>query len=832
MASATKPAPLAQLLESNATKDYMDRGLKHHVTEAMKACLREKPENPIAFIARHLQQHNPNRKTTSMEVEINGVKCTLTRSRHDVPSQRQFVHPNLPLVGEMDPSRDDLYKLVNTTRELHAKRLNEWANEAAIDPKDLQIIPAMKEDVAGTRGTPALPPARVDSANAQRIRLFLIAAVDKEIVFVNGAPLAGDYSREAAKSVGPIRHGSSRFHGNEKDYSEIQQTRSDLSSPRSESNAPDSPYDASIDHLNETKGPKKGTLRLASAPTSLSRGEAEEQLAAACEKMPKTSAMTLRRMGEFVSNAFATSGINVEVVVIRTADRYAIPQDLFERIDESIGLSDSAPVVPTIVACFGLRSFVFQNALTITATAMYPLREVAQFHHNHAMMHKRSVQRQAREMRNEARLVNASAYWAKVRNRREVRDKSREQQIVEFLKRVPVPPLPSNATEEERAAHEAKRQKEEERRAKMEATVEEKSYAARVARQARRSREDVGAAEVIRKQAQASGLIISSVIRGYIIRRRNRERAGVAPIKRTGSVEHLSRTASLNASVRSVRPNKRPGAKSELDQLNEYSTIGLERMVVYTLLSDYTELLTMKRPTVAPPPRKYDTWVPRRRNVTATFDGDVSSEEEEWATEVLVVEPPLQITRYRLVNPVHRIEAILGMTRNELSKDLQKLVDQFGNVSPLQREAYAMLATKLLHVTHAVFLELSHRGELPGGVVTFTDFTGFHFPQFDEWFAAPWLLAEAIAPPFGHSEPHPVPAGSKESLLASKASLLVYDSGAFDISAHHDVSHHEGDEAVGAAPSHVAGIVHAAGGSTEDPLVPQRSYSSATNARS
>src|SRR4051812_13087256 len=120
MASATKPAPLAQLLESNATKDYMDRGLKHHVTEAMKACLREKPENPIAFIARHLQQHNPNRKTTSMEVEINGVKCTLTRSRHEVPSQRQFVHPNLPLVGEMDPSRDDLYKLVNTTRELHA----------------------------------------------------------------------------------------------------------------------------------------------------------------------------------------------------------------------------------------------------------------------------------------------------------------------------------------------------------------------------------------------------------------------------------------------------------------------------------------------------------------------------------------------------------------------------------------------------------------------------------------------------------------------------------------------------------------------------------------
>ena len=712
-------------------KAYLDASIKWHTVSAVQHVLTVKPDNPIAALANHLLDKSSELLTLHApatavlgkgltdetgtaipaaafgdtassheyvapvvrEVRTDGRTFELSCVRKRSFAARLYSHPVFPICCIEDPV--NVLEVVSVVQQAVIRDEKRDTPVASVEATKARKRNSVTSLVPGSSQPPTATPAKGDNA---ALKLPSTASSG------GGTVLASTSTKPSVKIVWLVPQDSTMLliQGMAHQAREVVRRTSSVNDIVAALNSGPKPVKQRNPSLSDSASEEQPLQVLEASP--------EDTLLAALPSAVKSQASPFR---PWVSHEFPkvlSKHVNVlqDVIIPLPSQKAAFDAAFCDALADVVGRDDACPLVSIVVVSLFLPRDVVSMALAFLSTTVAPIEEVARFRFNAELNEQERTFEKDKLTRSEqpAPLVNASAYWAQVRDRRESRDRGREQKYADMLKLLnPFPQLNPNLTDDERLAEEARRATETNNRKARVAAYETARHSALIARASRRSKEDVIAADVQKKQRDYSVSFIQAVIRGFLARRRVRP---MIHAKREEADEDGD-LASLMVSVHSMRKVPRSGRQPSYVNTSQWV---LERQFADELVTKYNESLTLNPPTKWASARTYTTWIPVRQRLPAAFDDDVSSEEESWEVRARLLKPKRQIARRRLFHPQSRAQQAMRDAASEIDRHMADLQQQFLNISPLNRQAYSYVWNRCLLVANAAFLELVHRGDI------------------------------------------------------------------------------------------------------------------------
>ena len=732
---------------------FLETNLREQVVGTLQKTLKSHPDKPLSSFIETLREGNPNRETKTIALPKIGEMVTdavLTAIKHKRRRDRLSQHPSLPLHIEINPTVDNMLTTISEAKTKYESHLQKdiqavTSGDASHGADTSSLVSsalsrrAQATDVTdfGKAAAEHLP------STIDQLKVFLITPLGRELVFVDGTGYLGDVAikRSARKT----------------DFSFVRSAELSGSKNKEDKDGDkwsDSDSDADSELIEEQEEPPEDLEQeICDCVTTNGLGR----------KVFPAEALE-KQIAQLFSKTASSLHIPVTRLVSAT-DKISISPHILDMIDSALGIDDSSPCVPVCVFAFGFEhDIILRNLVTGIATTLGHHMEVKQTQINQLIQIVQDEKKRIR-LENQASgnqfTMNPSGYWMKVRERREARDRRREAILQEKKKKMPVPPLPSNLNEHDRAVAEAERQRAQEEREAYLKNLDRRLHEAALRRQARRAREDVDAAESITKSFASTAVLVQSIIRGFLTRRKIREQR-----PRRQSFRQQYDEASPSSRISLV---ERYAAHSyegkNRNRIESNVPWAIERDVLMSLTQDFPEAMTSLVPRRTAKPRIYRTWLPERKRVPPAHEDDVSSEDESWICTTREVHPRLQAARYRMVNPYHKTQQQLLACNCELDDLIQTTELHFSKVSPLQRRAFAALQSKCMHMLHTAFLELNARDQLPPlprnlnitlasksfNIIpnnknrwTFSGFVRHHRPELDSWFNLPHFISQRL----------------------------------------------------------------------------------------
>lgn len=196
-----------------------------------------------------------------------------------------------------------------------------------------------------------------------------------------------------------------------------------------------------------------------------------------------------------------------------------------------------------------------------------------------------------------------------------------------------------------------------------------------------------------------------------------------------------------------------------------FSVPPLLRLCASRVSKVHGELFGNYTSTLLPQPRKIVLYKPVR-TVFRNDDDDDASEKEDWATETILIPPKRSSSKPVHFNPLQRLFEYQRMAECPVLETAMRMQKQWGGLSVLQRKAYDMLKSLTLSILHIAYLELFHRDRLPLESMRFSSFVRNYHSVVCGWLSYPHLLSQSSLLSIFRTFPEQVPASEKALLNA------------------------------------------------------------------
>lgn len=713
--------------------ETLESSLRTHVVTALQKTLSAHPEKPLSMMIESLRDGNPMTDTKTIQLP-KVVECVsdaaLTSLKHKKRSHRLVSRePGFPLHVELDASVGDIITTIGESKARFEALLQKDAQAVMCGDMgyasrmmvrgvltDAELGSTGPSGAAGIVGA-ALSKEANDATDYGReaashlpstadcVQVFVVTPLGREVVFLDGAPYVGNVAlRRAARDLGPGLAAAAAA------AAEANKKKGGHKGAGGGGDDDDEKWSDS--------GSDDSSVLMDDGAAEVAEDIEQEICDVVTTNQLARRCISVAGLRSEITRMFSKTAPNLRIELCRLvvpADRLQLQPRIIDEIDEALGTSADAGLVPTVVFPIGFAAadLVVRNVVAAIATVIGQHVETKRLQVNALVevVHTEKKRIRIEKMASGTQIsVNPSGYWMKVRERREARDRRREAKLVEIKKRTPVMPMPSNVSDYDRAVLEAQRARDAEQREAYLKGLEQRLNEASLRRQARRSKEDMDAAAAITNTFAEGAVIVQCIIRGFLTRQRLQKKnllskqlqrqvaAASSPTTRAAIIERYARHAH-EGSTRNRITSTVPWA--------------IERDVLAGLTHEYPQALTSLAPRGAVNPRLYRSWLPVRHPVPRPHEDDVSSEEEEWISTQRTVHPKPQTARFRLVNPYAKAQATLIASRCDLDSIIQSSLQHFAKVSPLQRRAFAAIQAKCMHVLHTAFLDLRARDALP-----------------------------------------------------------------------------------------------------------------------